>query len=97
MITRLVIMSFREEAVEDFLQLFDEHKELIRGVEGCEDLKLIQNTRNPTEISTLSRWKSERHLNNYRNSELFGKVWPATKKLFESQPEATSFEEIHHL
>ena len=85
-------MKFKEESVDSFLSLFDEYKSQIRSSEGCLDLKLIHDVNKRTEISTLSKWESESHLNSYRNSILFGKIWPETKKLFSDKPTTTSFQ-----
>ena len=91
MIARLVTMTFNKEQVPAFLEVFELFKPRIAHFEGCIDLKLIQNLENPSEISTLSQWESEDHLNRYRKSELFGEVWPLTKKMFARQPTAVSF------
>jgi len=41
--------------------------------------------------ATVSRWDSEKSLNDYRMSELFGEVWPETKRLFAAAPEVVSY------
>jgi len=93
MIVRIVTMSFNEEDIPPFLNIFNEYKSQIRASEGCTYLSLIQSTNSPNEISTLSHWKDETYLNNYRNSPVFKQVWPQTKLLFSSPPTAHS----HHI
>ncbi|RYE00336.1 MAG: hypothetical protein EOP54_00715 [Sphingobacteriales bacterium] len=39
---RIVKMRFRPECVEDFKQLFEERKEMIRAQEGCTHLELLR-------------------------------------------------------
>jgi len=90
MIVRIVQMTFRMEEVENFLKLFDERKELIRGVEGCTHLELWQDAHAPNVYFTYSHWNSEQHLNHYRFSELFKDTWARTKALFDAKPQAWS-------
>ncbi len=94
MITRIVKMTFREDAIDSFKALFQEHKEAIANQPGCEKLSLLQDVNNPAIFMTYSWWNSTDELNNYRHSETFGIVWPATKKLFAEKPEAWSVNEV---
>jgi quinol monooxygenase YgiN len=91
MIIRLVKMTFHENKVDDFLEIFNHYNEAIRNQPGCTHLELWQDVHQPNSYSTYSHWDSEADLNNYRNSETFGKVWPATKALFSEKPLAYSF------
>jgi quinol monooxygenase YgiN len=97
MIIRLVTMTFKDENVDPFSSLFNTYKPQIRSSDGCLDLKLIHDLNNPNRISTLSKWTSEKHLNAYRKSDLFGVVWPKTKKLFSEPPTADTFEIINEM
>jgi heme-degrading monooxygenase HmoA len=97
MITRIVRMSFREEEVEAFKQLFEERKELIRNFEGCTHLQLWQDKHHPTVFFTYSLWDSEEHLNQYRASHFFDDTWALTKQKFAAKPEAWTVEPIHIL
>lgn len=94
MITRIVKMTFRPEACEDFLLIFNESKKLIRGFEGCSELKLL---RAGNIFFTYSTWADEQHLNNYRHSELFENTWRRTKALFADKPEAWTTTLLHEL
>ena len=90
MIHRIVIMTFKAEWVDDFLQVFDDSKEMIRNFPGCKGLKLLRDTNNESKLSTFSLWESEEALNNYRHSELFSVTWSNTKILFADRPVAFS-------
>src|SRR5215204_578083 len=90
MLIRVVRMVFQEEKVTEFLAVFNDSKDKIRGFEGCKHMELLQDHNHPHIFMTYSHWESEEHLNNYRKSELFGQVWPATKKLFAAPPVAFS-------
>ena len=90
MIARLVTMTFKEGALNTFLEVFNQYKERIRASEGCTHLSLIQNTENLLEISTYSVWENEQFLNNYRDSKTFNEVWPKTKVLFAKKTVAKS-------
>lgn len=94
MITRIVRMTFSPEKTEEFLEIFRSSKEKIRAFEGCKHVELLQDVNNSSVYSTYSLWESEAQLNNYRESELFGQVWPKTKKLFADKPQAWSLVSI---
>lgn len=97
MIVRIVQMHFKENEVLTFQKLFDDHKEQIRDQAGCSLLELYQDKHDTCSFYTYSYWENEEALNNYRNSALFSKVWPATKALFDQKPIAHSLTKIHSL
>lgn len=90
MLTRIVRMTFHPERVPEFLELFQNSADQIRQMPGCRFLELWQDVNHPAVYCTHSHWESEQHLNAYRQSVLFGKVWPATKALFAAPPLAFS-------
>lgn len=94
MIIRIVRMTFKLEEVDAFLELFENSKSLIRHFEGCLHLELLKDANDPRIFSTYSKWINEDALNAYRNSDLFGKVWPATKSKFSEKPVAFSLKEF---
>ena len=89
---RIVKMTFRADSVDDFLQLFAEHNSLIVGMAGCQRVELARDLEEPSTFFTISHWESIDHLNRYRASELFEKVWGMTKPLFAAKPSAWSVE-----
>ncbi len=93
MIIRIVKMTFEKEKVNDFLELFDSSKLLIRNFEGCTHLQLLNDIDSPNIYFTYSYWQSINDLENYRNSELFKSVWSRTKILFSAKAEAWSVEQ----
>lgn len=95
MIVRIVKMSFDPTKIDTFLNIFDTQKEKIRNFEGCNLLELYRDKNNPEIFFTYSYWESEMHLNNYRKSELFNKVWTSTKVFFNNKPEAWSVDKIY--
>jgi quinol monooxygenase YgiN len=83
-------MTFQEDKIEDFLKIFEKYKEAIRNQPGCQHLELWQDKDQLNVFSTYSLWGNEEYLNQYRTSETFGIVWPATKALFAQKPIANS-------
>lgn len=81
-------MTFKNDEIQNFFDIFENSKNKIRYFEGCNYLELLQTKNNINEIWTLSIWDSEQHLNKYRNSELFKNTWQATKLLFKDKPKA---------
>jgi quinol monooxygenase YgiN len=87
-------MTFQEDKVADFLKIFDESKEKIRAMRGCQYLELMRDINQPTIFITHSHWLSEDDLNNYRYSALFKTTWAKTKPLFADKPLAFSVESV---
>lgn len=83
-------MSFEPKETDNFLALFNERKELIRGFEGCKHLELWQDAHSSNVYLTYSIWESEKHLDHYRFSDLFKDTWARTKALFADKPIAWS-------
>ena len=90
MLVRIVKMSFHSKYIEDFQQMFDQKKSLIRNTSGCQLLELYQDKNNPEIFFTYSYWDSEQDLENYRNSDFFKVTWQQTKGYFNGKPEAWS-------
>jgi heme oxygenase (mycobilin-producing) len=95
MIKRIVKMSFQPEKVEDFKSIFKENWKLIAGFKGCKHVELLQDRAHPNIFFTFSVWEGEEDLNNYRDSELFAKVWGKTKVLFNDKPQAWSLNDLN--
>ncbi|MEM7104330.1 MAG: antibiotic biosynthesis monooxygenase family protein [Bacteroidota bacterium] len=93
MITRFVKLTFREDKVADFVDIFESGKSTIRRFEGCHHLELLQDVKNPTVFFTFSIWESEAHLDTYRHSDFFASTWTKTKALFAKKPEAWSLDQ----
>lgn len=91
---RIVHMHFKEDAVAEFLEIFQSNKEAIRNVEGCVHLELLRDTSNPALLTTLSYWTETRFLEHYRHSALFRDVWGKVRKLFSKPAEAFTLEKF---
>lgn len=94
MLVRIVKMTFAPDRIEDFRNSFDQIKNSIIEFDGCQLVELNQDRANPCIFFTYSYWTSEDHLNRYRNSEFFKKVWPHTKDMFSERAEAWSVDKI---
>ena len=94
MLIRIVRMTFQEDKIDNFLEIFNRSKLLIRGFEGCQHLELLRDKSASNVMLTYSYWHSEEHLNAYRDSELFKITWAATKVLFSDKPVAFSSERV---
>jgi heme oxygenase (mycobilin-producing) len=94
MIKRIVKMSFQPDKVEEFKALFKANWQQIKAFEGCSHVELLQDVNNPSVFFTYSLWEDEGSVEKYRQSELFSRVWSATKILFNEKPRAWSVKEI---
>lgn len=90
MITRIVKLEFQPDKIQSFLDFFETIKHRVNGFPGCYGMKLYQDIENPCVVMTYSHWKSQLELDEYRNSETFGEVWPTIKPWFNAKPEAWS-------
>jgi quinol monooxygenase YgiN len=93
MLVRLVKMTFRPEAVGDFLVLFASYQDYVRTFPGCGGLVLYRDRENPDVFFTQSRWIDAEALERYRASEKFRDTWRLTKAYFAAPPEAWSVDE----
>ncbi len=94
MLIRIVRMTFRPDGVEAFLNIFHRSKDKIRAFEGCLHLELLRDLDNPAIFTTYSHWIGPGALASYRQSDLFGTTWAATKALFAEKPLAFSSERL---
>ena len=83
-------MTFRPEALDTFLDIFDTAAPQIRAVAGCEHLELWQDQHYPNILTTHSHWTGPEALDSYRRSALFKQTWAQTKPLFAAPPLAFS-------
>jgi quinol monooxygenase YgiN len=90
MLVRIVKMTFKEDAVENFKSFFEERKEKIRSFRGCTHLELWQDNMQPNIFFTYSIWTDEPSLLHYRNSSFFRDTWQQTKLMFREKAEAWS-------
>ncbi|NME70494.1 putative quinol monooxygenase [Flammeovirga aprica] len=90
MLHRFVRMSFKQECVEEFENLFLEVKGTIEKFEGCKSVELLQDATAKNQFMTFSIWENEKALDNYRQSAFFQSTWKKTKTLFNDKPKAFS-------
>jgi quinol monooxygenase YgiN len=92
MLVRIVQLHIQEAHIEHFLKLYAAHQQMISTNEGCISLNLLQQDGHPDQVATLSHWKSEHYLNQYRNSAFFKTLWTQVKPLFASPAKAFSYQ-----
>ncbi len=90
MIVRIVKLTFKEENITTFKELFKETKHTIRTSKGCTFLELYQDINTPTVFFTYSYWEDESFLISYKESDFFKTLWPKIKILFAEKPQAWS-------
>jgi len=95
MIRRIVHLHIADEHVDDFLELFAGSREAILSMNGCLELRLLQQTDDPGKFTTFSSWHSAADLEAYRSSDLFRSTWTRTKAMFAGKPWAASFDELY--
>lgn len=88
---RIVRMTFRPDAVEAFVTIFEAAAPHIRAFPGCHHLELWRDADDATVFTTFSYWADANALNAYRHSNLFRTTWANTKPLFAAKPKAWSY------
>ncbi len=94
MITRIVKLTIDPDKISKFISLFEENKNFIASYEGCQKLSLFQDNQNQNIVFTYSIWENENALTNYKNSELFNKIWSIAKQTFADRPQAWSLNKV---
>ncbi|HEX8038383.1 MAG TPA: antibiotic biosynthesis monooxygenase family protein [Chryseosolibacter sp.] len=94
MIIRIVRMHFTQAGAEEFPGIFNAHKKAIRDFEGCTHLELLKDLHDERAYTTLSHWKDEESLEQYRKSELFSSVWGRVKTQFSQRTQAFSLVKV---
>lgn len=90
MITRIVKLQIQKEFIAEFQKTFSENHKNISSFPGCKEVKLVCDMNSPSTHFTISTWDSEQAIENYRNSELFKKIWSTVKPWFLEKAEAWS-------
>ena len=90
MIKRIVKLEFKKNKTKIFKEFFKENYMKILSHEGCEKLELLEDINSKNIFFTISIWKNEEHLNNYRNSRIFKDLWKKIKLNFCNEPNAWS-------
>jgi quinol monooxygenase YgiN len=88
MITRIVMLNFQPDRVDEFLEIFNQNKQVLAKSDGCIRLEIFKSTGDTDTYVTISNWQSEEHLEMYRQSELFKEIWSKVKPLFNNKAQA---------
>ena len=97
MITRVVKLTFSPEDLNAFKQQFDSIKHIIIEMPGCQEVRLLQNTKYENVLFTISKWESEAALNAYRKTTFFKETWANTSAKFCALPQAWTLNELELL
>lgn len=92
MLMRIVKLNFRQDKIQEFLKIFEGHRETIKSFSGFSGIELYQEKSKPEVFFTHSLWEDEAALENYRKSDYFHVIWSRIKVLFADKPEAWSLE-----
>jgi len=94
MMIRVVKMILHPDGLFEFTAFFEAHKYTIEAFPGCLSVDLYKDVVEPNMVMTYSIWETKAHLEKYRNSKLFGTIWPQAKLWFADKPMAWSFSKI---
>ena len=87
-------MTFQADKTDEFVAIYKKYRKHILGAEGCSHVELLQAENQPNTFFTYSHWENNECLNKYKDSTIFGEVWPQTKALFAEKPLAWSTHKI---
>lgn len=83
-------MSFKDEEIASFLEIFEKQKTFIANFTGCNHLELLKDKNQNNVFFTYSYWDDEAALERYRESDFFRNIWSGVKLKFNAKPEAWS-------
>ncbi len=89
-IQRIVKMTFKLDRCDEFQAFFSDIKDQIAAQPGCSEVRLLRDKEASGVFFTYSTWDAQSSLDAYRQTELFGMVWPKVKDWFNAKPEAWS-------
>jgi len=90
MITRVVKLTFKNEHVDTFIGIVQQHQLQIRNFPGCHELHCYQDISSPNIFFTISKWENDEALNHYRYSDFFKTLWATLKPMFAEKAMAHS-------
>lgn len=91
MLVRIVRLTFAPDAVNTFLDRFNDTAPRIRSFPGCRHLELWRDADAPAIFTMHSHWTRAEALEAYRESDLFRSTWATLKPLFADRPQAHSY------
>ncbi|NEN24326.1 antibiotic biosynthesis monooxygenase [Cryomorpha ignava] len=97
MVIRIVELHIHRDRLEKAQLLLAEVAPNVRKMDGCSHLNILEGLNNNAHITTYSYWKSEDHLNAYRQSNVFKTFWGEIKPLFAMPARAWSSYSLHYL
>jgi heme-degrading monooxygenase HmoA len=95
MIYRIVKLTFKEEEIAHFFEIFEANKLLIAGAKGCTSMRLMHDLSDRRVVFTYSTWEGENFLELYRASAAFKAFWGTIKPLFLVPAEVSTLESCH--
>jgi quinol monooxygenase YgiN len=87
-ITRIVKLTFKPEHISDFETFYATIRDKVAAQPGCNGVTFLKEQENTGVFFTYSKWNSVNDLNNYRNTPVFGQIWPTIKVWFSAKAEA---------
>jgi len=87
-ITRIVKLTFKPEHISDFETFYATIRDKVASQPGCNGVTFLKEQNNTGVFFTYSNWNSEEDLNTYRNTPVFGQIWPTIKVWFGAKAEA---------
>ncbi len=88
---RLVRMTFRKDKAQDFYIFFESVKQQIRDFKGCLHIALLKDEKQVNVYAFYSVWESKEHLEEYRKSDFYRRIWSQTKAMFDTPPSVWSY------
>ncbi len=93
MITRIVKLSFQNQYCPHFESMFPKIQQIVFSSKGCKEVKLLKSMEKGLYF-TYSHWDTEQSLEDYRQSDVFKKIWSDFKTNFKDAPQAWSTVDI---
>jgi quinol monooxygenase YgiN len=94
MIVRWVSLPLRPDSSTAFERLYRASAPRVRQRPGCLAVYLLRHPDDEDTYVTLSLWQDAASLETYRESNVFGEIWPQVKALLRAPASARSYEVV---
>lgn len=91
-----LVISFKvkDEKLQSFRSIMDDVKENLPSVQGCQTVKILNNTENPLQFTLVERWDSKEIHGNYIKGMVSSGKWSVIAEHLQEDPVSGYYSEI---
>ncbi len=95
MVLEVALIDVKPDSQDEFVAAYRAGREILATTPGCRSVRMTHGIESPTRFVLLVEWESvQAHLENFRDSERFGRWRALIGPLFASPPVVEHFVDI---